>query len=125
MTSLDQRPRLATVETLEEYLAEPPGLQRRSEQRRWQWLRNEPRASARRRERGSSAGDYYFLMDLEVHLSDEVVADCLRALKIKQAPVKFFGSYPAAGEHDHDRPRLRLIDLTKERCRLNRLAIPG
>ena len=44
-------------------------------------------------------GDYCFLIDLEGHLSDEVVADCLRTLKTKQADVKFLGSYPAAGEH--------------------------
>ena len=29
----------------------------------------------------------------------EVVADCLRELKAKNADVKFLGSYPAAGEH--------------------------
>jgi prephenate dehydratase len=44
-------------------------------------------------------GDYAFLIDLEGHLGDEVVADALRSLKTKQADVKFLGSYPAAGEH--------------------------
>jgi prephenate dehydratase len=44
-------------------------------------------------------GDYAFLIDLEGHLSDEVVADALRSLKTKQTDVKFLGSYPAAGEH--------------------------
>ena len=44
-------------------------------------------------------GDYCFLIDLEGHIADEVVADCLRELKIKQGDVKFLGSYPAAGEH--------------------------
>jgi prephenate dehydratase len=44
-------------------------------------------------------GDYCFLIDLEGHLRDEVVADALRSLKTKQADVKFLGSYPAAGEH--------------------------
>jgi len=43
-------------------------------------------------------GDYCFLIDLEGHLSDELVADCLRDLKSKH-DVKFLGSYPAAGEH--------------------------
>ena len=47
-------------------------------------------------------GDYCFLIDLEGHVSDELVTDCLRALKIKQADVKFLGSYPAAGEHGAD-----------------------
>ncbi len=42
-------------------------------------------------------GDYCFVIDLEGHVADEVVADCLRALKAKQADVKFLGSYPAAG----------------------------
>ena len=43
-------------------------------------------------------GDYCFLIDLEGHLDDELVADCLRDLKSKH-DVKFLGSYPAAGEH--------------------------
>jgi prephenate dehydratase len=47
-------------------------------------------------------GDYCFLMDLDGHVSDEVVGDCLRSLKIKQADVKFLGSYPAAGEEGHE-----------------------
>jgi prephenate dehydratase len=44
-------------------------------------------------------GDYCFLIELEGHLSDELVADCLRDLKSKQADVKFLGSYPAASPH--------------------------
>ena len=44
-------------------------------------------------------GDYCFLIDLEGHLADEVVADCLRDLHAELAGVKFLGSYPAAGEH--------------------------
>ncbi len=44
-------------------------------------------------------GDYCFIIDLEGHVADEVVADCLRDLKVKQADVKYLGSYPAAGEH--------------------------
>ena len=43
-------------------------------------------------------GDYCFLIDLDGHIDDELVADCLRDLKSKQADVKFLGSYPAAGE---------------------------
>jgi prephenate dehydratase len=43
-------------------------------------------------------GDYCFLIDLEGHISDELVADCLRDLRSKHE-VKFLGSYPAAGEH--------------------------
>jgi prephenate dehydratase len=44
-------------------------------------------------------GDYCFVIDLEGHVADEVVADCLRALHAELAGVKFLGSYPAAGEH--------------------------
>jgi prephenate dehydratase len=51
-----------------------------------------------------SLGDYCFLIDLEGHISDEVVADALRNLHVKQARVKFLGSYPAAGDHG---PQLR------------------
>jgi prephenate dehydratase len=46
-----------------------------------------------------SLGDYCFLIDLEGHVADEVVADALRNLHMKQASVKFLGSYPAAGEN--------------------------
>lgn len=41
-------------------------------------------------------GDYCFLLDLEGHVADDVVADCLRALRAKQGAVKFLGSYPSA-----------------------------
>ncbi len=44
-------------------------------------------------------GNYCFLIDLEGHVADEVVADCLRVLHAELAGVKFLGSYPAAGEH--------------------------
>jgi prephenate dehydratase len=44
-------------------------------------------------------GDYCFLIDLEGHVADEVVADCLRVLHAELAGLKFLGSYPAAGEH--------------------------
>ena len=41
-------------------------------------------------------GDYCFLLDLEGHVADDVVADCLRALQAKHGVVKFLGSYPSA-----------------------------
>lgn len=50
----------------------------------------------------TSLGDYCFLIDLEGHIDDELVADALRALKSKQAAVKFLGSYPAAGADGPD-----------------------
>jgi prephenate dehydratase len=43
-------------------------------------------------------GDYCFIIDLEGHVDDEVVADCLRDLHASLAGLKFLGSYPAAGE---------------------------
>ncbi|MCC5952119.1 MAG: prephenate dehydratase [Acidimicrobiia bacterium] len=48
-------------------------------------------------------GDYCFLIDLEGHLDDKVVADALRSLKHKQAGVKLLGSYPAAGDAGEQR----------------------
>ena len=42
-------------------------------------------------------GQYCFFIDIEGHLGDELVADCLRNLAAKQAEVKFLGSYPVAG----------------------------
>jgi prephenate dehydratase len=50
-------------------------------------------------------GNYCFLIDLEGHVGEELVADCLRDLKSKVADVKFLGSYPAAGEHGPARRR--------------------
>jgi prephenate dehydratase len=44
-------------------------------------------------------GDYCFLIDLQGHIADEVVADCLRVLHAEQAGVKFLGSYPAVADH--------------------------
>ena len=44
-------------------------------------------------------GDYCFIIDLEGHIADEAVADCLRDLHVTLPGVKFLGSYPAAGDH--------------------------
>jgi prephenate dehydratase len=43
-------------------------------------------------------GDYCFIIDLEGHIENELVADCLRDLRSKVEDVKFLGSYPAEGE---------------------------
>jgi prephenate dehydratase len=43
-------------------------------------------------------GSYCFIMDLEGHVDDELVADCLRDIHSKHGTIKFLGSYPAAGE---------------------------
>jgi prephenate dehydratase len=50
-------------------------------------------------------GDYCFVIDLDGHLADELVADCLRDLHVGLAGVKFLGSYPAAGDHGPERRR--------------------
>jgi prephenate dehydratase len=47
-------------------------------------------------------GHYCFIIDLDGHVADELVADALRDLKSKLADVKFLGSYPAAGEKGHE-----------------------
>ena len=44
-------------------------------------------------------GDYCFIIDLEGHIGDELVADALRDLRSKNEDVLFLGSYHAAGEH--------------------------
>jgi len=41
-------------------------------------------------------GEYCFLIDIEGHVADDVVADCLKAVRIKHGSVKFLGSYPSA-----------------------------
>lgn len=45
----------------------------------------------------TALGDYCFIIDFEGHVSDEVVADCLRDLHAGLRHLKFLGSYPAAG----------------------------
>ena len=50
-------------------------------------------------------GDYCFVIDLEGHVGDEIVADCLRDLHASLVQVKFLGSYPAAGRHGPGRRR--------------------
>lgn len=42
-------------------------------------------------------GDYCFVIDLDGHLDDEVVADCLVELQASACSVKFLGSYPTDG----------------------------
>jgi len=50
-----------------------------------------------------SLGDYCFFIDLEGHITDELVAGRLRTLTAKQVRVKYLGSYPVAGQEAHSR----------------------
>ncbi len=50
-------------------------------------------------------GDYCFIVDLEGHVDNEVIADCLRDLHVQSKGLKFLGSYPAAGSHGPRRRR--------------------
>ncbi len=47
-----------------------------------------------------SLGDYCFFIDLDGHISDELIADALRHIAAKQARVKFLGSYPVGGPQE-------------------------
>ncbi|MFZ9016305.1 MAG: prephenate dehydratase [Ilumatobacteraceae bacterium] len=60
-------------------------------------------------------GDYCFILFVEGHVADDLVADAMRALHAKQAAVKFFGSWPRAddespGARAHADERWRLAD---------------
>ncbi|MDP1820535.1 MAG: prephenate dehydratase [Acidimicrobiales bacterium] len=50
-------------------------------------------------------GDYCFIIDLEGHLDDKLLSDCLRDVRSKVADIKYLGSYPAAGVHGPARRR--------------------
>jgi prephenate dehydratase len=67
-------------------------------------------------------GDNCFVIYADAHISDELLADALRALHAKQGGVKFMGSYPAAGKHvvstrEHADSRWRLADDWMESLR--------
>lgn len=47
-------------------------------------------------------GDYCFILFVEGHVADDLLADAMRALHAKQGAVKFFGSWPRADEGAHD-----------------------
>jgi len=43
-------------------------------------------------------GDYCFVIELEGHISDEIVGDCLKELYAELGHIKFLGSYPIYGK---------------------------
>ena len=47
-------------------------------------------------------GDYCFLIDLEGHIADQLVADCLTSIVAKHGEVKFLGSYPTMTRGSED-----------------------
>lgn len=59
-------------------------------------------------------GDYCFILFAEGHVSDDLLADAMRALHAKQGRVKFFGSWPRLdGQHEaraHADERWRAAD---------------
>ena len=48
-------------------------------------------------------GEYCFVIDVEGHVADEVLADCLRDLHATLKALKFLGSYPAGGAQGQQR----------------------
>ena len=69
-------------------------------------------------------GDYCFVLYADGHIADELLADAVRALRVKQGDVKFLGSYPVAGEasstaREHADARWRAADDWIESLRSN------
>ncbi len=60
-----------------------------------------------------TVGDYAFIVDLDGHIGDDVVADCLKNIRAKHASVKFLGSYPTAG-NGSDETRFRNTEAWDE-----------
>ena len=49
-------------------------------------------------DQGRGLGDNCFVIYADAHIGDELLADAMRALHLKQGEVKFLGSYPIAGD---------------------------
>jgi prephenate dehydratase len=58
-------------------------------------------------------GNYCFIIDMDGHIADEVVADALRVLHAELAGVKFLGSYPADGSQG-ETVRLKVGEAWRE-----------
>ncbi|NNE97218.1 MAG: prephenate dehydratase [Acidimicrobiales bacterium] len=61
-------------------------------------------------------GEYAFIVDLDGHIANDVVADCLKNIHAKHADVKFLGSYPTA-ESGHEENRFRNTEAWNEASR--------
>ena len=61
-------------------------------------------------------GDYCFAIDLQGHISDDLLADSLLNIRARKADVKFLGSYPAATWRAGDDTR-READASWQRAR--------
>ena len=44
-------------------------------------------------------GDYCFVIELEGHVTDDIVGDCLKELYMELGHIKFLGSYPVYGKY--------------------------
>ncbi len=51
----------------------------------------------------TALGQYTFIIDIDGHVDDDVVANCLINVQAKHADVKFLGSYPAAGNGSNEK----------------------
>lgn len=51
----------------------------------------------------TSLGRYTFIIDIDGHIHDDVLANCLINVQAKHADVKFLGSYPAAGNGSNEK----------------------
>jgi len=65
------------------------------------------------RPRKQALGQYCFLIDVEGHIADDVVADCLREVHAHLAEVKLLGCYPAAGQGSDER-RAEISEASRE-----------
>ena len=70
-------------------------------------------------------GDYCFVIYADAHVTDELLADALRALHAKQGGVKFLGSYPIAGDAAAPRWRVPRRPLAGRRAVGRRRSRPG
>ena len=74
---------------------------------------NLSRLTSRPSKSNTGLGDYAFIVDLDGHIGNDVVADCLKNIRAKHADIKFLGSYPTAGNGSEE-SRFRNTEAWKE-----------